>query len=290
MNDGSADQGAGSSNGGFHGRACRRMLRSHTWETRMRTALIAAAAALVLSGAALAAATTVSIPPYVAKAMADPARADGRGSDARRHGAELVAFSGARPGAKVVDLIPGAGYFTRIFAKTVGPQGRVYALWPSEYDAESHPDSDKLRALAKQPGWRNIVVIANQPAKTFSTPEPVDVVFTSQNYHDYPDPFMGKADPVAFSRQVYRSLKPGGVFLVVDHIAQAGSGMRDTDTLHRIDPQTVKQQVTAAGFVYAGKLDVLRNPADDHRLKVFDAKVRGRTDQFVFKFVKPAKR
>lgn len=256
----------------------------------MKPLLIGAVAAFALSGAAFAAAQAVAIPAYVARAVADPGRASDRAVDARRHGAELVAFSGARPGAKVVDLIPGGGYFTRIFSKTVGPQGRVYALWPTEYDAESHPDSDNLRKLAKQPGWGNIVVITGQPAKAFSTPEAVDVVFTSQNYHDYPDPFMGKADPVAFSRQVYRSLKPGGVFLVVDHIAQAGSGLRDTDTLYRIDPQTVKQQVQAAGFVYAGKIDVLRNSADNHTLKVFDPKVRGRTDQFVFKFVKPAKR
>jgi predicted methyltransferase len=256
----------------------------------MRKLLIGAVAALAVSGAALAAATAVAIPSYVAKAMADPARADGVRSDARRHGAELVAFSGARPGAKVAELIPGGGYFTRIFAKTVGPQGRVYAIWPNEYDAESHPDSDNLRKLARQPGWGNIVVVAHQPAKAFTTPEKVDVVFTSQNYHDYPDPFMGRVDPVSFNRQVYQALRPGGVYLIVDHIAQAGSGMRDTNTLHRIDPQTVKQQVTAAGFVYAGKLDVLRNPADDHKLKVFDPKVRGKTDQFVFKFVKPAKR
>jgi len=254
----------------------------------MRPLLIAAAASLALTGAALAAApASVTIPPYVARAMADPERVGDKHNDARRHAAEIVAFSGARPGAKVVDLIPGSGYFSKVFSKVVGPAGRVYAIWPDEYDRESHPDSDKLRQLAKQAGFRNIVVLT-QPAKAFATPEPVDVVFTSQNYHDYPDPFMGRLDPMVFNRAVYRSLKPGGVFLVVDHIAQAGSGMRDTDTLHRIDPQTVKAQVTAAGFVYAGKLDVLRNSADNHRLKVFDPKVRGRTDQFVFKFVKPA--
>ena len=255
----------------------------------MKPLLIAAALAATLSGAALAAATVVAIPPYVARAMADPARADGRPSDARRHGAELVAFSDARPGAKVAELIPGGGYFTRIFARTVGPQGRVYAIWPTEYDAESHPDSDKLRALAKQPGWGNIVVISNQPAKAFSTPEPVDVVFTSQNYHDYPDPFMGRADPVQFNRQVFRALRPGGVYLIVDHIAQAGSGMRDTDTLHRIDAAAVKKEVTAAGFEFVGEDNALKNPGDPHTKNVFDPSIRGKTDQFVLKFRKPAK-
>ena len=128
-----------------------------------------------------------------------------------------------------------------------------------------------------------------QPAARLTAPEPLDVVFTSQNYHDYPDKFMGRIDPMVFNRAVYRALKPGGTFVVIDHAAQAGSGMRDTDTLHRIDPETVKKQVQAAGFVYAGAYDGLRNRADTHRLTVFDPKIRGRTDQFAFKFRKPAK-
>jgi predicted methyltransferase len=116
---------------------------------------------------------------------------------------------------------------------------------------------------------------------------PVDVVFTSQNYHDYPDKFMGSIDPSILDRNVYQVLKPGGMFIVVDHVAEAGSGMRDTDTLHRIDPEIVKKQVVAAGFVFEGESDVLRNPADGHKVKVFDPSIRGRTDQFAFKFRKP---
>jgi predicted methyltransferase len=114
-------------------------------------------------------------------------------------------------------------------------------------------------------------------------------VFTVQNYHDYPDKFMGKIDPMVFNRAVYKALKPGGTFLIVDHVAQAGSGMRDTDTLHRIDPAIVKQQVTAAGFVFEGESNVLRNPADDHMKVVFDKAIRGHTDQFIYKFRKPQK-
>ena len=81
---------------------------------------------------------------------------------------------------------------------------------------------------------------------------------------------MGKIDPMIFNRAVFRALKPGGVFLVVDHTAESGSGMRDTDTLHRIDPAIVKKQIEDAGFVFEGESNVLRNPADDLKKLVFD--------------------
>jgi predicted methyltransferase len=115
----------------------------------------------------------------------------------------------------------------------------------------------------------------------------VDVAFTVQNYHDYPDKFMGPTDPAILDKDVFAALKPGGTYIVIDHVAEAGSGLRDTDTLHRIDPALVKRQVEAAGFEYVDESDVLRNPADDHTLKVFDPTVRGHTDQFAYKFRKP---
>jgi predicted methyltransferase len=197
-----------------------------------------------------------------------------------------MVFAGVKPGDKVLDLIPGSGYFTKIFSGIIGKHGHVYAIWPNEYDAESHPDSDNLRALAKTPAFANVSVVV-QPANALSAPEPLDVVFTSQNYHDYPDKFMGPTDPMILNRAVYKALKPGGVFIIVDHAAQAGSGLRDTETLHRIDPETVKAQVTAAGFKFEGSSNVLRNPADTHTVKVFDPSIRRHTDQFVFRFRKP---
>ena len=241
----------------------------------------------MLLGPALAAAYPRPTSTYVRTALADPARGDMREVDARRHTEAVIAFSGIKPGDKVADLIPGQGYFSKVFSKIVGLHGRVYMVWPDEYAKVAHPDPEVDRKLAQQPEYANITVLA-QPAAKFSTPEPVDLVFTAQNYHDYPDKFMGSADPIAFDRAVFRALKPGGVFLVVDHVAEAGSGMRDTDTLHRIDPETVKAQVTSVGFRFDGESRALRNSADDHRLKVFDPQVRGHTDQFIFRFRKPA--
>ncbi len=254
----------------------------------MRKSLTAAAiAALTLAGAgAFAAAHGGAVPAYVSAAVADPARGADSQMDANRKPAQVVAFAGVKPGQKVADLIPGHGYWTMIFSKIVGAHGHVYMIWPKEYAAEDKEDVASTAALAKSPAFRNISVL-DQTAATFSAPEKLDVVFTSQNYHDYPDKFMGPTDPMLLNRAVYRALKPGGVFIVIDHVAEAGSGLRDTDTLHRIDPAIVKKQVEAAGFKFEGESAALRNPADTHKLLVFKKEIRGHTDQFIYKFRKP---
>lgn len=249
-----------------------------------RTAPILAATILLVASVATAAAKPV--PPHIAAAVASPERAFQRSFDARRKVSEVIAFTGVKPGDKVLELIPGNAYFTRVFSASVGPKGRVYAVWPEPYAKQAVPNVRDLRALATKPPYRNIAVMV-QPAAKLTAPEPLDLVFTSQNYHDYPDAFMGRIDPMVFNRAVYRALKPGGTFVVIDHAAQAGSGIRDTDTLHRVDPATVRRQVEAAGFVYVGRYDGLRNSKDDHRLTVFDKSIRGHTDQFGFRFVKP---
>ena len=256
----------------------------------MKWMLSLAITASLAAGAAVSATPPhAGIPGYVSKAVADPARGDDTKNDARRKVADLVAFSGVKPGDSVLELIPGSGYFTKVFSKVVGPKGHVYAVWPKPYDDESHPDSDVMRKLATQPGFGNIEVLV-QPADALTAPTPVDVVFTSQNYHDYPDKFMGPTDPAILNKAVFAALKPGGTYIVVDHVAEAGSGLRDTDTLHRIDPAKVKQQVLAAGFEYVGESSVLRNRNDTHKLKVFDKAIRGHTDQFAYKFRKPLRK
>ncbi len=243
-----------------------------------------AASSFAIAG--LAACATMSgsppdaIPANVAAAVADAGRAEDAKIDDRRHAADLVAFSGVKPGDTVLELVPATGYFTRVFSKVVGPRGRVYAAVPAPMEKYS----DKTKALPAD--YPNVQVLL-QPADALSTPTPVDVAFTSQNYHDYPDRFMGPTDPALLDAAVFRALKPGGTYIVIDHAAAAGSGLRDTETLHRIDPEFVKRQVLAAGFEYVVESTVLRNPADDHSLKVFDPAIRGHTDQFAYWFRKP---
>jgi predicted methyltransferase len=219
-------------------------------------------------------------------ALADPMRKDQSDADARRKPGPLVALAGVKPGDKVFDLIPGSGYWTRIFSKVVGPHGKVYAVWPEAYAKEATGDVATLRKLAADKYYGNIVTEV-QPSTTPTAPEALDVVFTSQNYHDYPDEFMGKTNPAVLDAAVFKLLKPGGTFLIIDHMARPGAGLADTDTLHRIDPAIVKKELEAAGFRFAGESKVLENPADPLDIPVFDKSIRGHTSQFAYKFVKP---
>ena len=254
-----------------------------------RSILFACCATVALGSMSLQAAQ--KIPAYITAAVADAGRpAEDKERDANRKPAETVAFAGVKPGSIVVELIPGKGYFTRIFSKVVGPKGKVYAVSPPRRPnaAPDSPDpSAATKAIASDPGYSNVVVrIARWPSLNVSIP--ADVVFTAQNYHDVHN--VPNIDLAAFNKTVFDALKPGGVFIVVDHVAAEGSGARDTSTLHRIDPATVKSEVTAAGFEFVGESKVLANPQDDHSAKVFDSGVRGKTDQFMFKFRKPRKK
>ncbi len=227
-------------------------------------------------------------PPYITAALSDSLRPPAQVSmDEVRKPAEAIAFSGLKPGDQVADFMPGNAYFTRIFSSVVGPKGHVYAFLPTEQLAHCSPDEVAgTNAIEHDPNYSNVTVL-RAPAEQFSLPVSLDVVWLSQGYHDLHDKFMRPTDVARFNTAVFRALRSGGIYLVIDHAAAAGSGLRDTDTLHRIDPQSILSEVTAAGFVLEARSDMLRNAADTHRLAVFDPAIRHRTDQVVFKFRKP---
>ena len=253
-----------------------------------RVGLTVAIIALLISGCQKAEQPRQFSQEALDKALADPARKQERDSaDERRKPGPLITLAGVKPGDKVLDLIPGTGYWTRIISKTVGPQGKVYAVWPQAYARLAMGNVQTLRQLSADKYYGNIVTEV-QPTTTLTAPEPLDVVWTSQNFHDYPDEFMGKGDPSALAKDAFKLLKPGGSFIVIDHRAKPGSGLSVTDTLHRIDPATVRQMSEAAGFRFAGESKVLENPVDPLDIAVFDKSIRGRTSQFAYKFVKPA--
>lgn len=256
---------------------------------RMRMAMLPLT---MLAGAALAACAALSGPDNTAAitaAVADTTRpAADTERDADRKPAETLAYIGVKPGDKVADYLAGGGYFTRLFGDVVGPAGHVYAVIPKEVTA--FPKAAK--SIADLQAWaevhRNTSVVVAPALEALQYPEALDLFWISQNYHDLHDKFMGPVDIAAFNRAVYAALKPGGVYVVLDHVAAKDSPADVTETLHRIEPETVRREVEAAGFKFEGESSILANPADPHSANVFDKSIRGHTDQFIYKFRKPA--
>jgi predicted methyltransferase len=228
------------------------------------------------------------IPTYITAAINSPDRpAADRESDASRKPAQVMAFFGVKPGMQVADIWAGGGSTTELLARIVGPRGRVYSqnsVFPEKFKKAELTWKDRV----KEPGMGNVVEVT----KAFDAPDllPVapgtlDAVLINLNYHDL---FDVGADADKFNASVLRALKPGGIFGIVDNSAQAGSGTRDTNTLHRIDEDFVVKQVEKDGFRLVATSDVLRNP-NDPRTEPF-WKVNHTQDRFILKFVRPLQR
>ena len=247
-----------------------------------RAAILTTAALLVPALTTSLASAAPSIPAYISAAVADSERpAEDKQRDADRKPAETLTFAGVKPGDTVIELAPGKGYYTRLLSAVVGPKGKVYAVGsPPKPDAPPPP----VQAIAADPHYSNVTV-SLQRIGELKLPEGVGLVWTSQNYHDLHN--IHDADVANVNSAFFAALKSGGTYFVLDHAAEAGSGSRDTNTLHRIDEETVKHEVTAAGFRLVGESDILRNKSDPHTAKVFDPEIRGHTDQFMLKFKKP---
>jgi predicted methyltransferase len=245
------------------------------------------AAILLTALSPLSAHADMQIPAIVTAAVADARRPAAQVQlDPARKPAQLLAFAKLKAGDRVADFMPGNGYFTRIMSDVVGANGHVYAFLPMEQLANCAPSEVAgTKTLEHDPSYANVSVLSAATADFNLTA--LDVIWTAQNYHDVHDAFMGPANVAALNRAFFKALKPGGVYLVIDHVAESGSGLRDTESLHRIDPLRLRKEIEAAGFLLDAQSDLLRHPQDDHKLSVFDGKVRGRTDQVVYRFRKP---
>ena len=199
----------------------------------------------------------------------------------------MIAFSGVKPGDRVADFMSSGVYFTRMFSRIVGDAGHVYAFVPEEQLKNCAPEETAgTLAMPHDARYANVSVLT-APVNEFHVPEELDLVWTSLNFHDLYDSFMGPADVQEVTGSIFTALKPGGVCLVIDHVAQAGSEIRDTATLHRIDPEVIIRRAQAAGVRLEARSELLRNPNDTHVLRVFDPAIRGHTDQAILKFRKP---
>ncbi|MBA3896467.1 MAG: class I SAM-dependent methyltransferase [Sphingomonadaceae bacterium] len=241
------------------------------------------AAAAALAPVAGMAAHAPSVAALAGKAVADPARpASDTATDASRKPAETLIFAGVKPGMTIGEFYPGGGYFTRLLSDMVGPGGHVYGIenivWKGAVKADN-----ALLAGGKYPN-------VSMDARAFGTvnfPKPLDIAWVTQNYHDLKIAKYGVVDTLAFDRGVFNSLKPGGIFFILDHEAPPGTDVAAIEKLHRIEKAQVIREVTAAGFRLVVEGTFLRRATDDHTLPIFDKKVQGLTDQYALRFEKP---
>ena len=213
---------------------------------------------------------------------------------------ELIAFASIKPGDKVADFMPDGGYFTRLFCKVVGDAGHVYVIGVPQLAAPSasevagdchnvttsnlksrlvpapelHDDSD--------PGYVYEYWSSSPAAENFTAPEPLDVIWISENYHDLHSKAFGSPDMSRVNIALLTALKPGGRLLIEAHAAVADSGARHSASLHRIAVEQVREEVTQAGFEFVGEL---RHSEDTRTANAHD--VHHKTARFLLKFRKP---
>jgi len=202
--------------------------------------------------------------------------------------AALSKFARVHAGSTVMDVWPGGGDWSRLFSEIVGPEGRVYSFVPAELAHFKNDPVGQMRALATEAGRENVVVASADLVALPESSQSFDVVWMHLFYHDLHTALIQTrgATPAGFNRAVFERLKPGGFYVIVDHAAAAGTDASHAGSLHRIDPQVVREEVEAAGFVLDAQSGVLANKDDPHSAKVFDASIKGKTDRFAYRFVR----
>jgi predicted methyltransferase len=165
----------------------------------------------------------------------------------------------------------------------------VYSFVPAEVAHFKNDPVGRMQALAKEPGRENVEVISADLVAMPQDTRPADVLWLHLFYHDLHTALMQAKGATAaeFNRAVYERLKSGGYYVIVDHATAAGVGLGNAQSLHRIDPATVREEVEAAGFVLDAESTILANMHDPHSSKVFDPSIKGETDRFAYRFVKP---
>ena len=255
----------------------------------LRSTLAAAAALFVLADAAAQAPAAYNVPAAapanIKRAVESPSRpAEQRAADANRKPAETLMLAEIGEGERVVELASFGHYWTNMLVEAVGPSGQVHMVdmpWTDRFGGAGARAFDTAHENA---------TYTQAHYNQMQLPTNVDAVLMVQFYHDLKRENASESvDTADMNRKIFAALKPGGIYLVIDHNAEAGSGWRDASTLHRIDPAAIKSEVTAAGFELAQESNLLANRADDRKQSMRAEGLRGRTDQAVLVFRKPAR-
>jgi len=212
--------------------------------------------------------------------------AEDKSQDKNRKPLDILNFSAVEPGHIVIDLLGGGGYYAELFNYIVGAEGKVFLQNNSLFLRFS---TDELEKRLKNGRLKNVVRLDSEFAD-MKLPDNADLIFMGLSYHDI---YVPREDPVItanrdeFFEQILAALRPGGSLLIIDHAAVPGSGKDTTAKLHRIDEEWAKNDIESAGFVFEGRLDVLRNPDDSRQLDIWKKEVFRKTDRFVHLYRKP---
>lgn len=221
----------------------------------------------------------------ISNAVADPTRLEGhRARDEGRNPIAVLHFSGIQQGDIVADLAAGSGYYTALLSRVVGDDGAVYAVDP-ERIFESFPDARKTFPKFAQDDPRTNISYSVQKFDELTFAAPLDAVMMGLYYHDT---IWTGVDRAAMNKAIFDALKPGGLYLVFDHLAPKGTADSVTQEHHRMVPGLVKPELEAAGFEFVGESDALAHPGDPRDISVFEETIRGKTDRFVYLFRKPS--
>jgi predicted methyltransferase len=232
----------------------------------------------------------LAAPSDVAASVAAPSRsADNVKLDEGRKPAALLQFFGLKKGDHVIDMFGANRYWAEIMGPAVGPSGSVVVWQPTQFMNDKRK-AEFAEFAARQP---NVALISTPFEAPRLGHEAYDFMIMNLDYHDtyWQNPKAGipRMNPDQWLKAIYDAMKPGATVGIVDHVANPGGDTRETvEKYHRIDPAVIKADFERAGFVLEEQSDLLRNPADDHSLLVFDPKIRGKTDRAVFRFRKPS--
>jgi predicted methyltransferase len=254
--------------------------------------LLIGVACFLLPAAARSADTAATAPDPVAAAIGSGERpAEDREQDAIRQPATILAFLGVAPGWKVADIFSAGGYYTELLSRIVGPKGEVIA-----YNNPPYATFAEKGIAARYAGDRlpNVRQITTEVDALKLAPGSLDGAIFIMSYHDMywrpEDGTWNRTDPKLMLTKLHAALKDGGVVVVQDHVANPGGDTTAiVDKIHRIDPAIVKRDFEAAGFKLDGESAAFAQNSDDHTKLVFDPAVRGKTDQFIYRFRKPTR-